>query len=217
MTTRVLLVDDHQVVIQGLTAFFAGRTDITVVGTAGEGLQAIERARELRPDVIVMDVSMPGMNGIEATRKITSEMCTVKVLLLSMHSRRHYLAQAFQAGAAGYLLKENSLEELSDAIRAVTAGKTYVSPSVAGALVRGYVAGGADKSVSAVNRLTAREREVLQLIAEGHSTKEIAGRLELSAKTISTHREHVMSKLEISSVAGLTKFAIRHGLTSVET
>ncbi len=215
--TRVLLVDDHRVLLDGLRAFLERQPGISVVGTAVDGLEALRIARDRMPHVVIMDVSIPGMKGIEATRRITAELKGIKVICLSMHSEKRFLAAALEAGAAGYLVKENSSEELVKAIRTVRQNMTYLSPTIAGTVVEDYIATRrSDSEASAFSTLTTREREVLQLIAEGRSTKEIAQRLRLSVKTISTHREHVMEKLGVRSLAGLTKYAIRQGLTSIE-
>ncbi len=215
--TRVLLVDDHRVLLDGLRAFLERQPGISVVGTAVDGLEALRIARDRMPHVVIMDVSIPGMNGIEATRRITAELKGIKVICLSMHAEKRFLAAALEAGAAGYLVKENSSEELVKAIRTVRQNMTYLSPTIAGTVVEDYIATRRSGSeASAFSTLTTREREVLQLIAEGRSTKEIAQRLRLSVKTISTHREHVMEKLGVRSLAGLTKYAIRQGLTSIE-
>jgi DNA-binding NarL/FixJ family response regulator len=209
---RIVLADDHAIFIQGLRALLDDQDGLQVVSVASDGHETVRAVREHAPDVVLMDVTMPGMNGIEATRRIRAESPAVKVLCLSMHAEARFVTAMIEAGAAGYLPKDCDAEELMRAIRAVRAGQVYLSPAVAGAVVDGYRATtpAGDPDLAS---LTDREREVLQLIAEGLATKEIAERLNLSPKTVASHRENIMGKLEIRSVAGLTKFALRHGLT----
>lgn len=214
MSIRILLVDDHEIFTDGLRSLLSGEPDLEVVGQVADGRTAIGEVVECRPDVIVMDVSMPGLNGIEASREIKSLRPDVKVLILSMHAEGRFVQAALHAGASGYLLKECVLEELVRAIRAVAANQVYLSPAVAGTVVEAVRAGRSDAVASAFTVLTDRERTVLQLLAEGQSTKEIAACLHLSIKTIGTHREHIMKKVDIDNIAGLTKYAIREGLTS---
>lgn len=213
MSIRIVLADDHVMFLSGLRALLEKQRDIEVIAEVRDGREAVKVAREKRPHLVIMDVSMPGMNGIEATRQITAELHGVKVLCLSMHASEKFVGEGFEGGASGYLLKECAFEEMLMAIRAVMANRTYVSPAVAGPMIDEYRT---LRSVhaSSLSRLTGREREVLQLVAEGHSTKDIAGRLHLSVKTIDTHRRRIMEKLTIHSVAGLTKYAIRYGLTA---
>ena len=188
-----------------------------VIRQASDGLQAVELSRDLDPDVVVMDLTMPGMNGIEATRLITNEVPGVKVLCLSVHSDTQFISAVLDAGASGYLLKECAFEELVTAIHTVIGNQMYLSPGIAGTVVDDYKARRPELGASAFSKLTEREREIVQLLAEGQSTKEIADRLCLSVKTVGTHREHLMAKLQIHSLAQLTKYAIREGLTSVES
>ena len=216
MSIGILLADDHQLFLDGLHALLAQQPGMEVVAEARDGQEAVRAALKHRPDVVVMDISMPGMNGIEATRQITKRLPEVKVLSLSMHADKRFVLAVLEAGASGYLLKESALEELVRAIRAVEAGQTYLSPAIAGFVVEAYKAAHPKTASSMFSLLTAREREVLQLIAEGRSTKEIAELLCVSVKTVSTHREHLMKKLNLYSIAGLTKYAIREGLTSTE-
>ncbi len=214
MTLRILLADDHQIVSEGIAALIERQHDMEVVGTAFEGREAVRLARALAPDVVLMDVAMPGMSGVEATRQILAQAPATRVLCLSMHVERRFVSAVLEAGAAGYLLKDCAQEELAEAIRQVTAGRSYLSPAVAASVVEDYAArlsGGAPEDASP---LTGREREILQLFAEGHSTRQIAERLHISPKTVGSHRERIMHKLGIDSIAGLTKYAIRHGLTS---
>ncbi len=212
--TRVLLVDDHAVVRAGLRALLDGQAGVDVVAESSDGESAVAAAVESTPDVVVMDVTMPGLNGIDATREILAQVPTTRVLCLSMHGDRDMVRAVLEAGATGYVRKECAPRELVEAIEVVSSRRTYLSPSVAAAVVNDYTDLLASSRPADQPRLTARERQVLQLVAEGHSTREIAERLFISPKTVSTHREHVMTKLGVRSVAGLTKYAIRHGLTS---
>jgi DNA-binding NarL/FixJ family response regulator len=217
MSIRILVADDHKIMREGLRALLDKQSDMQVVAEAEDGLTAVRMARDLSPDVVIMDIAMPDLNGIGATKKIKAESLAVKVIALSMHSDRRFIAEMFRAGASGYLLKDHSFEELSTAIRVVVANQIYLSPSIAGIVIEDYVrqlqkdVGGSVTSV-----LTDREIEVLQMIAEGNSTKEIALRLHLSGKTVETHRRQMMEKLNVFSVAELTKYAISQGLTTVE-
>jgi DNA-binding NarL/FixJ family response regulator len=214
MALRLLLADDHPIFRAGLRSLLAARPDVEIVAEVEDGLSAVEAARTQQPDVVVIDVSMPGMNGLEATRRITAERPGVKVLCLSMHKDPHFVQAALRSGARGYLLKECALEELVGAIHAVAAGQLYVSPGLADSVLEGYRAEGDERS--ALSRLTSREREVLQLLADGHAAVDIAARLHVSVKTVGSHREHLMQKVGTDSLAGLTKFAIREGLTTAE-
>src|SRR4051812_9670856 len=225
---KVLLADDHRIVREGLRSLLEAQDDMQVVGEADNGRLALEMAAEHEPDVVVMDVAMPQLNGIEATRRLMNDQPDTKVVALSMHSDRRYVAEALKAGAAGYLLKDGAFDELVSAIRAVVANKVYLSPRVAGVVVDDYVrrlpgddhdgdgVGSRGPVPTAFQKLTAREREVLQLMAEGYATKEIASRLHVSVKTVETHRRQLMEKLQLYSVAEVTKYAIREGLTSLE-
>jgi DNA-binding NarL/FixJ family response regulator len=214
MSIRILLVDDHKLFLAGLRGVLKAEPDMEVIAEASDGRSAVKAARKERPDVVVMDLSMPDMNGVEATRQITAELAGVKVLCLSMHSEEQLVEAALKAGATGYVLKDCDVEELIRAVRALAANGVYLSPAIGATVLEAYKRGESGDEVSAFSLLTPREREVLQLIAEGHSTPEIAERLGLSGKTVGTYREHLMEKLDIHSVAGLTKYAIRAGLTS---
>ena len=216
MTLRVLLADDHRMFAHGLAALLDREPDLEVVGKARDGREAVRAALDLEPDIVAMDLSMPGLSGIEATRQIVSERPRIKVLCLSMHRERQYLRAALEAGAGGYVLKDRSPEELTEAIRRVAAGETYLSPEMAASAVSDYRAALMGRSAAAEPVLTPREREVLQLVAEGLSSREIAEWLCISERTVATHRHHVAEKLDIRSVAGLTKYAIRHGLTTAD-
>jgi DNA-binding NarL/FixJ family response regulator len=215
MSIKVLLVDDHQIMLQGLRALLEKQPDMEVVAEAGEGRTALRLARDLAPDIIILDVAMPDLNGIETARMIVSEMSDIKIIALSMHSDRRFVVEMLKAGASGYLLKDCALEDLVRAIRVVMANQTYLSPEVAGTVVEEYVRKSPDGDTSAFSILTAREREVLQLLAEGLSTKNVAARLHVSVKTIETHRQHIMEKLNTNSMADLIKYAVREGITSL--
>jgi DNA-binding NarL/FixJ family response regulator len=216
MTVRILLVDDHQIVREGLAALIDREPTMEVVGAAVDGREAVTEARDLKPDLVLMDVAMPGLTGVEATRQIVSERPETRVLCLSMHVERRFVSAVLEAGAAGYLLKDCAQAELVEAIRQVIAGRSYLSPAVAATVVEDYAAHLSGEARAQASPLSGREREVLQLLAEGHSTARIAERLCLSPKTVGSHREHIMRKLGIDSIAGLTKYAIRHGLTGAE-
>jgi len=213
MTMRILLADDHKIIREGLRKLLQDQPAMTVVGEAENGRRAVQLARELTPDVVIMDVTMPEMNGIEATTQIRSAMPSVKVIALSIHTDRRFVTQMFRAGASGYLLKDCAFEELARAIRTVMEGQAYLSPGIADVVVEGFLNGLAAEVGPAAPTLSGREREVLQLTAEGRTMKEIASALNVSVKTIETHRRQIMLKLGINSVAELTKYAIRQGLT----
>ena len=215
MGIRIILAEDHRITREGLVNLLQERSDMEVVGEAENGREAVKLASELSPDLVIMDVTMPDLNGIDATRIITSGSNNTKVIALSMYSDKQFVQGMIQAGASGYLLKDCAFEELVSAIRAVIQGDTYLSPGIAGIVVQDYLTKLTTDRSSADTVLTAREREVLQLIAEGNSTKEIAARLTVSVKTVETHRRQIMEKLGIFSIAELTKYAIREGLTSL--
>ncbi len=216
MTIRVLIADDHAIVRHGLTRSIENEEDMEVVGQVDEGHKAVEMARELTPTIVVMDISMPDLNGIEATRLIRRESPQSRVIALSMHSSRRYVREMFKAGAMGYLLKDCDFDELVEAIRSVASGQMYITPTVAEAVLGSCLQEDGLDQDGAFSLLTPREREVLQLIAEGHSTKQVARRLYISPKTVEAHRLKVMNKLDIDNVAQLTKYAIQEGLTSAQ-
>lgn len=216
MSIRLLLADDHQIVRNGLRALLEKQTDVEVVGEAENGRMAVQSAQELKPDVVIIDITMPDLNGIEASRQILATHPDTKVIGLSMHSDRRFVAGMLDAGAKGYLLKDCAFEELALAIRTVAANKIYLSPGITGIVVKDYLNHLPAANASPAGPLTNREREVLQLLAEGKSTRQIASSLHLSVKTIETHRRQIMEKLDIHTIAGLTKYAIREGLISVE-
>jgi DNA-binding NarL/FixJ family response regulator len=209
---KILLVDDHKMMRDGLRAILE-KEDLEVVGEAASGREALAQARRLRPQVMVMDISMPDLNGIDATGKLLAELPSVKVIALSMNSDRRYVLAMFKAGAVGYLLKNAASEELIAAVRAVADDLTYVSPAIASLIVDDALGG---KQGTPVRTLSPREREVLQLLAEGKSSKDIAARLDVAVPTVETHRRQIMDKLGLRTIAELTKYAIREGLTSLE-
>ena len=215
MAIKVLLADDHQILRQGLRTLLEREPDLEVVAEADNGRSTVRLARETQPEVIIMDVAMPDLNGIEATRQIISEMPKVKVIALSMYADRRFVANMLKAGASGYLLKDCASEELVRAIRVVLAHKTFLSPGVTDIVVKDYVQTPQGPDTSVFSVLSNREREVLQLMAEGKSTNQIAECLHVSVKTVETHRQQMMQKLKIHSVAELTKYAIREGLTTL--
>jgi two-component system, NarL family, response regulator NreC len=216
MGTRILLADDHTMVRHGLKRSLQQERDMEVIAEAADGRTAVRMAKELAPDVVVMDISMPDLNGVEATRSIAEANPHVRVVALSMHATNKYIAEMFRAGARAYVLKDCEFGELADAVRTVMSGKTYVSPAIANVVVDNYLRPGEGDQGGAFSLLSRREREVLQLLAEGKSTKQIGAVLHISPKTVEAHRVRVMEKLDIDNVAQLTKYAIQEGLTSPE-
>ncbi|OGR08378.1 MAG: DNA-binding response regulator [Desulfobacca sp. RBG_16_58_9] len=214
MSIKVLIADDHQIMREGLRAMLEKEHDIVVLGEAEDGRMIERLARELAPDVIIMDVAMPDLNGIEATRQIVAELPGVKIIALSMHDDRRFVLNMLKAGAAGYMLKDSAFTDLAKAIRVVMSGKTYLSHEVTDIVVKDYVSSSQSAESSAFHLLSPREREVLQLLAEGKTSALIGEKLHISVKTVETHRQQIMVKLKIRSVAELTKYAIREGLTS---
>jgi DNA-binding NarL/FixJ family response regulator len=210
---RVLLADDHTLVRAGLIKLLESMPDISVVGEAGDGLALLKLAEQLQPQLVLMDIAMPGLNGIEATARLARSCPNIRVLILSMHQNEEYVRQALRHGASAYLLKDAAPMELEQAIAAVLRGEIYLSPAVSSGVVSDYVQR-LRSDESAPSPLTPRQREVLQLIAEGQSTKEIARRLELSVKTVDTHRSQLMKQLDIHEVTGLVRYAMRAGLVS---
>ena len=217
MNIRLVIADDHKIMREGLKSLVAKESDITVVGEAETGKATVSMVQKLSPNIVVMDIAMPDLNGIEATRKIIKTNPNVKVVALSAHSDQHFIREMMTAGASAYILKDTAYEELVRAIREVMKGKKYLSSDIARGVLDTYVK--LSKPISANPAfvvLTDREREALQMIAEGKSTKEIAGEMEVSVKTVETHRHNIMEKLDIHSIAELTKYAIREGVTSVD-
>lgn len=213
---KILIVDDHQIIREGLHTLIDRQPDMEVVAEASDGREAINFVRQHEPQVVVMDISMADMNGIEATREIRTLFPEVKVIGLSMHTNKRFVAEMLKAGATGYLLKDCAFEELTTAIRSVQEGKMYLSPEIASGVIKDLLFQPTGENKSVFGILSPREREVLQLLAEGHSTKEIALRQHVSAKTVETQRQRIMDKLNIRSIAELTKYAIREGLTPLE-
>lgn len=215
-TPRILIADDHKILREGLRYILQHELHLDVIAQAPDGRTALALAEELHPDLIIMDVSMPDLNGVEATRRILDADPRIKVIALSMHTTKDFVARMLEAGATAYLLKDCAVDELGEAIRCVLGGKVYISPDIAGVVVDDYLTKLNEKSGAAPVKLTPKEREVLQLLSEGKSTKEIASLLGSSISTIETHRQHVMEKLNLFSIAELTKYAIQEGLTSLE-
>jgi DNA-binding NarL/FixJ family response regulator len=215
---RVVLADDHRLLREGLRAMIQSEPDMELVGEAEEGRQAVQLAEELSPDVVVMDISMPGLNGMDATRQIRTRNPRVKVVALSAHTDQRMTSGMISAGASGYLPKHMAFEELASAIRTVAADEVYLSPQIAGGLLEQLSGNTATAATNGLSRpLSPREREVLQLMAEGKATKEVAAVLHVSVKTVETHRRQMMEKLKLYSVAELTKYALREGLTTIDT
>ncbi len=216
MSIRILLADDHKIVRDGLRALLKNQSGMEVIAEAGDGRSTVQMVQELLPNVVIMDIAMPDMNGIEATRQITATAPNVKIVALSMHSDKRFVAEMLKAGASGYLLKDCAFEELDNAIRAVIANRIYLSPKLADIIIKDYTRLFPKTEFSVFSILTLREREVLQLLAEGKTTKEISSSLNISAKTVETYRKQLMDKLDIHSIAELTKYAVREGLTSLD-
>jgi DNA-binding NarL/FixJ family response regulator len=213
---RVVVVDDHTLVRNGLRALLETLPDVKVIGEAAGGREALREIAERAPDVVLMDITMPDMNGLAATERVVREHPRVAVLMVSMHADREFVARALRAGARGYLLKDASRAELELAVRSVARGGTYLSPPVAKPVVADYLARG-ETTDDTFEHLSPRQREILQLIAEGHTTKEVAARLGVSVKTAETHRSLLMKRLEIHDVAGLVRYAIRVGIASASS
>ena len=217
MNTRILLADDHVIVRQGLRLLIEKVPGLEVVAEAGNGREALQLTRKLSPDLVIMDISMPDLNGIEATRQICSELEGVKVLALSMHSDEQLVIAALNAGASGYLLKNSAAKELVRAIRTVLTDETYLGPRATTIVVKELLRQAPNQRHLPSSPLTPREIEVLQLITEGKTSKEIASDLHISTKAVEATRHRIMKKLDIHTVANLTKYAIRHGITSLES
>ena len=211
---KILVVDDHAIMREGIRALLGLYDDIEVVGEAAEGNEAIEKARELAPDVIIMDIAMPGMDGLEATRLIRKKTPTAKVLVLTQYDNKEYILSVIKAGAAGYVPKRALSSELVSAARAVHKGDSFLYPSAASALIEDYLGHIEEEPY---DRLTQREREILKLIADGHTSREIAGMLFISLKTVQGHRMKIMEKLNLHNRTELIKYAVRKGLASLDT
>jgi DNA-binding NarL/FixJ family response regulator len=213
MPIKILIADDHGVVAEGLKHLIEAQPDMEVVAMAADGREALRLARDSAPDVVLMDLSMPELNGADATRAVLERDPRCRVIVLSMYAEREYVRRALKAGASGYVVKRSAAKEVVDAIRAVYAGQRYLSPKVADVVIDDYTA---EDKQDPLARLSAREREVLQLLAEGRTGAEIAARLALSQKTVETYRARLVEKLGIRDVAGLVKFAIQRGIVSLE-
>jgi DNA-binding NarL/FixJ family response regulator len=213
MTIRVLIADDHTVVAEGLKHVIEAQPDMEVIALVSDGREAVRMAQEVAPDIVLMDLSMPELNGADATRAIQARDPKCRVIVLSMYSDREYVRRALKAGAAGYVVKRSAAKEVVEAIRAVHAGQRYLSPKVADVVIDDYAADAHDDPLA---KLSAREREVLQLLAEGNTGAQIAERLSLSQKTVETYRARLVEKLGIRDLAGLVRFAIQRGLVSLD-
>ena len=214
MKIRTYIADDHAIIRDGLRALLEARDDIEVVGDSADGRQAVIDVNRLRPDVVIMDISMPHRNGIEATALLRASTPSARVIILSMHATSEHVFHALQAGARGYLLKNTAGAELVEAVRSVHAGKRYFSQKIADLLVEDYLREG--RTASPIEALSGREREILQLISEGHTSAEVGRMLSLSPKTVETYRSRLMQKIGVEDLVGLVKFAILHGLTSID-
>jgi len=216
---KVLLAEDHTIVRKGLLSLLKTETDIEVVAEAEDGRQAVEQVAHLKPDVVVMDISMPSLNGLEATRQIKKNSTDVKILILSVHTDKEYIFQALRAGASGYLVKKAAPMDLINAIQALYRGESFLSPSISKKVIEEYIKNASKMSETKdrSENLSGREREVVQLIAEGLSNQKIAELLHVSVKTVETHRARIMKKLDIHNAAGLTKYAVRRGWVSLES
>lgn len=213
---RILIADDHGVVREGMKVLIENQPDMEVVGEAEDGLMATQLAKELSPDVILMDISMPNLNGVEATRLILAENPDIRVIALSVHLDKHFVTEMLKAGASGYVLKSCLFDEVLRALRTVNRNERYLSPKITDVVLDDYIHYMATYNKSSDDHLTARERQIVQMLAEGKSTKQIASSLHVSPKTSDANRRQIMNKLGISSLAELTKYAIRKGLTSTE-
>ena len=211
---RVVLADDHTLVRAGIRSLLESIDGVQVVGESGDGRETLELITKHRPDVALLDIAMPGLNGIEVAKRTARESPRTKIVILSMHADATYLNQALRAGVSGYLLKGAAVAELPLALQAVTRGETYLTPKISQRVVAALLSGDGEESADPLAGLTTRQREILQLIAEGRSTKEIAGLLQVSVKTVETHRTRLMERLDIRDVPGLVRFAIRSGLVS---
>lgn len=214
MTIRVLVADDHAVVRDGLRALLDAQPDLSVVGTAGDGREAVRQVQRLLPDIAILDIAMPELNGIDAAQQIRQVAPETGIIMLSMHASAEHILRALQAGARGYLLKDSAGAEVAAAVRGVHAGARYLSRQIAEAMLDDYIR--QRQSSSPLDNLAPREREILQLIVEGKSSAQVAESLSLSTKTVETYRSRMMQKLGISDLPGLVKFAIQHGLTPLE-
>ncbi|HSS97235.1 MAG TPA: response regulator transcription factor [Terriglobales bacterium] len=211
---RIILADDHRLVRAGFASLLSGSALVEIVAEAGDGREVIDQIHRHKPDLVIMDIGMPNLNGIEAMVRIKKDSPETKILIVSMHSDEEYIVRALRGGASGYVLKDAAVAELELAVKSIAAGRTFLGPSISRNVVNNYLKG-VGEGQSSLERLTQRQREILQLIAEGRNTKEIAFDLGLSAKTVETHRERLMERLNIHDVAGLVRYAIRYGLVSL--
>lgn len=216
MCTRIVLADDHQIIRAGLRSLIEAHENLQVVGEAENGRNAAKMVNDLSPDIVIMDISMPDLNGIDASHQIKASKPDTKIIALSMHTDKRFVLGMLKAGASGYLLKDCAFGELANAIETVIKGQTYLSPQIAGVVVENLKSESVGGEKSVLSLLSKREREVLQLLAEGNTTKQIAGDLFLSVKTVETHRNNIMKKLKVFNLPDLTKLAVREGLTSLE-
>lgn len=216
MSIRVILADDHRMLREGLVALLEREADIALLAQAADGLELARLARDRQPDVVVTDLAMPGLNGLEAIRQIHAEQPSTRLLCLSVHADSRMVLAALEAGAAGYVLKDGSFGELADAIRQVHRGQIHLSAPLVGVVVDAVRRQGAARGDAGGPRLTPRERQLVQLLSEGHSTQQIAERLHVSPKTVATHREHVLHKLQLRGIAELTRYALREGLSTLD-
>jgi len=214
---KILIADDHRILRQGIRSLLAPQPDFEVVGETADGPETLKETFRLKPDVVLMDIGMPNLNGFEATRQIKKKLPEVKVLVLTMYLDDEYVLQALQSGASGYVLKDVAVEELVTAIRAVNNDQYYLSPSISRTVIDAYLRKTEKGEKEPSELLTAREKEIVQLIAEGYTNKEIAAKLYISVKTVDAHRSHIMEKLDIHDVALLVKYAIRKGITDLHT
>ncbi|MBN1978309.1 MAG: response regulator transcription factor [Anaerolineae bacterium] len=214
--TTILLADDHRIVRQGLRALLEAEPDFSLVGETGDGLEAIQLAERLQPDVIVLDLMMPGINGLEATRQIGDNCPQTRVIILSMHADEAYVLEALRNGASGYVLKDSSADDLVRAVREVEAGRRYLSPPLSERAIEAYTRKAQEASLDPYEELTNREREVLHMAAEGHSSTEIAERLSISSRTVETHRANMMRKLDLHSQTDLIRYALKRGIIPME-
>lgn len=215
MSIRIILVDDHLLVRQGIRALLTDQPDIDIVGEASDGETAIQLVKELQPDLIVLDIELPDIDGIDVAPRVLTVSPSTKILALSMHSEKRYVSEALAAGASGYLLKDEDIEELVSAIKTIVSGELYLSSKLVETVVNDYRNRLTQSTKPDISDLTPREREILRLIAEGNTTKEISAILNLKFKTVDTHRQQIMKKLEIHNVVELTKFAIREGIIEI--
>jgi two-component system response regulator NreC len=214
--TTIVLADDHRIVRQGLRALLEAEPDLQLVGETGDGLEAVQLARRLQPDVVVLDLMMPSINGLEATRQISDGCPQTHVIILSMHADEGYVLEALRNGAAGYVLKDSSADDLVRAVREVVAGRRYLSAPLSERAIEVYMQKARETSLDPYEKLTNREREVLHLAAEGHSSTEIAERLSISARTVETHRANMMRKLDLHSQTDLIRYALKRGIIPME-